>query len=336
MMESDGTKILSHNKPEVTEEESKELISGNVALSESEAFVGDEISAYVGVNKEESDTKTVNTKVVLIDTKDSNNTKSFEQAVSVSDSDKSEIAINTDNLYEGNYVAILMADINGEMTALDAAGVTLNEHRYKFTVDQSDGGRVDIQTGNFKSGELINVKATADEGYVFDRWVSEDVEIGNEDVNRSEISIVMPAKAVNLKAVFVKKTSESSLSNGEDKQANIISNGGKTNSLSKKDNVSVGKTSRNDDSDTKVTDIKTATRNKNQHSSNNQYSKKNNNRSKAHQGTEKKTNIFNELTSPLTGDFTSRDIIRLVLFIQSIALICICICLKKGLKEELK
>jgi hypothetical protein len=339
--ESDGSKFLSHNKPEVTEKEQRELISGNIALSESEAFVGDEISAYVGVNKEESDRKTVNTKVVLIDTKDSGSTKSFEQTVSVSDSDKSEIAINTDNLYEGNYVAILMADINGEMTALDASGVTLNEHRYKFTVEQSDGGSVNIKTDNYKSGELINVKAIADEGYIFDRWVSDDIEIGNENVNKSEISFAMPAKAVNLKAIFVKKSSESGLSNEEDKQADIISNGGKTNNLPKKGNVSVGKKSANDDGDTKVTDIKTATRNKNRHSSNNQYninnnSKKKTNKSKAHQWAEKKTNVFNKLTSPLTGDFTSRDIIRLVLLIQSIALIGICICLKKGLKEELK
>ncbi|MCR5837696.1 MAG: VWA domain-containing protein [Lachnospiraceae bacterium] len=346
MMESDGSKFLSHNKPEVTEKEQRELISGNIALSESEAFVGDEISAYVGVNKEESDRKTVNTKVVLIDTKDSNNTKSFEQTVSVSDSDKSEIAINTDNLYEGNYVAILMADINGEMTALDASGVTLNEHRYKFTVEQSDGGSVDIKADNFKSGEIVNVKAIADEGYIFDKWVSEDVEIENEDVNRSEISIVMPAKAVNLKAVFVKKTSESGLSNEEDKQADIISNGGKTNNLPKKGNVSVEKTSesddKNSDSETKVTDVKNVTQNNNKHSSEekhitqNSNSNKEINKAKDYQESDKKANIFANLTSPLTGDFTSRDIIRLLLLIQSIALICICICLKRGLKEELK
>jgi hypothetical protein len=338
MKESDGTKILSHNKPEITEEESKELISGNIALSENEAYVGDEISAYVGVSKEEKNIKTVNAKVILIDTKDTDNTKSFEQIVSVSDSDKTEISINTENLYEGNYVAIFMADINGEMTALDAAGVILKENRYEFKVEKSEGGSVDIQTGSFKSGELINVKATAEEGYVFDRWVSEDVEIGNADVNRSEISIVMPAKEVNLKAVFVKEMNESSLSNGEDKQADIISNGGTTNNIPKKENVSVEQKSGN--IDTKVTDIKFTTRNNDKHSlggkNNEDNNKKKIKNAKDYQESDKKANIFANLRSPLTGDFYSKDIIRILLFIQSIALIAICIILKKSHKENVE
>lgn len=94
--------------------------------------------------------------------------------------------------------------------------------------------------------------------------------------------------------------------------------------------------------DTKVTDIKDAIRNNDKHSLNDKdRDKKNSNKKKSknakdYQKSDKKANLFTRLTSPLTGDFTSRDIIRLLLLIQSVALICICICLKKGLKEELK
>lgn len=90
------------------------------------------------------------------------------------------------------------------MTALDATGISLKEHMYKLTVNADKGGSVDIINGEYKCGELIHIVATAKEGYVFDRWVSDDIELLSNEVNSSNISISMPKKDASIKAIFAK------------------------------------------------------------------------------------------------------------------------------------
>ncbi len=50
------------------------------------------------------------------------------------------------------------------------------EKEYKITVVCKEGGSVNINEGRFKSGEQIELVATADEGYVFAGWYNSDSE----------------------------------------------------------------------------------------------------------------------------------------------------------------
>lgn len=180
VIEVSDSNMLSHNKTEIAENENKELVSGSVALSDNSLFVGDELKADVNLNNiGNNDKNQINTRIVLIDTNNENNICCTDEVIDFPNGNEAKkiIDIQTDNLYEGNYIAILMAEVNGEMTPLDATGVALNEYRYTFTVTAKEGGNVSDKNGEYKSGELITVTATANEGYVFDRWISDDINL---------------------------------------------------------------------------------------------------------------------------------------------------------------
>lgn len=166
-------------------------------------LLGDILTAEVNLSGIEiGKRKETDTSVILIDKDNENNIFSTKEVINITDKSEANATVNiiTDKMYEGDYIAILLAEVNGEITPLDVTGVTINEYRYQFTVTAREGGKI-ID----KNGEMIELTATADEGFVFDKWVSEDIAIGNDQVNKSEMKFIMSEKNVSIEAVFAKK-----------------------------------------------------------------------------------------------------------------------------------
>ena len=321
--EQNDSNILSHNKPEKKETENKGRISGRVTVSDNVLYVGDKVRADVELVSDDSmSAGQVNTRIVLVDRNNESNVGSTDKVIELSNENKSEnkIEIKTDSLYEGDYIAILMAEVNGEMTPLDATGVTLNEHRYELTVTAGNGGCVSEVSGDYKSGEAVTIKTSADDGFVFDRWESEDIRLENNQVNSSEIKIVMPDKAVNIKAIFAQKTENEIPDNMEQES-----------------NANIG----NSDSNNNVSEVTTNKENENHNQTNLNTENKNESKevvtvpNKKNDKVDKDSKVSNNsLLSPMTGDFVTRDNIKVMLLVQSIALIIICIALKKKEQKE--
>lgn len=323
MTEQNDSSILSHNKPELNETEDKDLISGSISVSNNVLYVGDKLTADVALVSDDSmGTSKVNTRIVLVDKNNESSAGSTDKIIELSNGNKSEnkIEMKTDNLYEGDYIAILMAEVNGEMTPLDATGVTLNEHKYELTVTAGDGGCVSDVSGEYKSGEVVTVKASSEDGFVFDRWESEDIRLENNQVNSSEIKIVMPDKAVNIKAIFAQKTENTIPDNIEQESSADIGNPDPNNNVS---NVIINKENKNNNQKNLITENRNESKeiatvpNKKNHKAENDSKVSN-----------------NSLLSPMTGDFVTRDNIKIMLLVQSVALIVICAALRNKEQKE--
>jgi hypothetical protein len=266
-------------------------------------------------------TNQINTRIVLVNKNNEDSINTADKVIELSNANKSEeqIEIVTENLYEGEYIAILMAEVNGEMTPLDAAGVTLNEHKYELTVTAGDGGCVSDVSGEYKSGEVVTVKASSEDGFVFDRWESDDIVFESDQINTSEVKIVMPRKRVSIKAVFVEKKDTIG---GNEEQDNNGTVGNTTEGIDADNsdgNIAIKKDSRKE--------IETVP-NKNDDKGSNRVI---NNRDKLSEPDEGGNKL---LISPITGDFVTRDNIRIMLLVQSVALIVICVALKNKEQKE--
>ena len=328
--------IFSHNKSEDIQEVTMDLLSGNIEMSDKETFIGDELQANVGFdNASNLDDKNVKVKVLFVNKNNQQNTYVKEQNIDVEQTKETTINIDTENLFEGDYIVILIAELNNEMTALDATGISLKEHMYKLTVNADKGGSVDITNGEYKCGELIHIVATAKDGYVFDRWVSDDIELLSNEVNSSNISISMPKKDASIKAIFAKtkkledKSDNYDSQDGDNCKDNNVNGNDKTDSSKiniNRNAVANKGVDKKANSGNKVSSVPKKER------QNNVY-RKHNNKNNSIGNNHKKTGT---LISPLTGDFAIKDKIRIALIIQSIALIVICIALKKKDETEQK
>ena len=177
--------------------------------------------------------------------------------------------------------------------------------------------------------------ATAKDGYVFDRWVSDDIELLSNEVNSSNISISMPKKDASIKAIFAKtkkledKSDNYDSQDGDNCKDNNVNGNDKTDSSKiniNRNAVANKGVDKKANSGNKVSSVPKKER------QNNVY-RKHNNKNNSIGNNHKKTGT---LISPLTGDFAIKDKIRIALIIQSIALIVICIALKKKDETEQK
>lgn len=159
---------------------------------------------------------------------------------------------------------------------------------------------------------------------MFDKWVSEEDVLDNNQINKSEIEIVMPKSDVTIKACFAKKTNVEKVT--EKKKANdgrIKSNNG--NKTDKR------KSSKNNKSEKKDV-VKAKHRGSDKKKIEKNNIKDNNKNEKKKSEDSKYQNDTNEST-PKTGDYMNKDLIRMLLLIQSMSLIMVCVLLKKKEKD---
>lgn len=322
----DDKNLLSHNK-EIGEDEEGVKLSGSVDFIDDEHFVDENIKAKIKMNLEGNGTiQNVDSSIVLVNVNDENIKKETDKNISINGkkTTSTDVEVNTDKLGEGKYIAVLVAKIDGTYQALDVTTINLEEKRYNLYVETKKGGKVSTNGGLYKSGELVKLKAEANDGYVFDKWVSEEDVLDNNQINKSEIEIVMPKSDVTIKACFAKKTNVEKVT--EKKKANdgrIKSNNG--NKTDKR------KSSKNNKSEKKDV-VKAKHRGSDKKKIEKNNIKDNNKNEKKKSEDSKYQNDTNEST-PKTGDYMNKDLIRMLLLIQSMSLIMVCVLLKKKEKD---
>lgn len=313
----EGNSILSHNKPEETiMDENKGQVTGKMSLSDNRVYVGDDITADINLTDYNNlEKKKTNTRIVLINKDDANRIYITDGEMELAGSNEAgeKITVKTKSYEEGSYIAIYMAEINGEMTALDVAGIDILEHIYILKVTAGTGGNVEDKSGEYKKNKVVTLNAKANKGYVFDKWVSEDISLDINQVNSSQINIVMPDKGVRIKAVFVK---EKNAGRGKDDKNTVKDNKNKEETANKRGGSK--------------TDLNHSNKAKNNVASIDNRSVKEEKESESAKYMENGKSIL----SPTTGDFITRDNIRIMILIQCIALIIICVALKKNNRKE--
>ena len=313
----EGNSILSHNKPEETiMDENKGQVTGKMSLSDNRVYVGDDITADINLTDYNNlEKKKTNTRIVLINKDDANRIYITDGEMELAGSNEAgeKITVKTKSYEEGSYIAIYMAEINGEMTALDVAGIDILEHIYILKVTAGTGGNVEDKSGEYKKNKVVTLNAKANKGYVFDKWVSEDISLDINQVNSSQINIVMPDKGVRIKAVFVK---EKNAGRGKDDKNTVKDNKNKEGTANKRGGSK--------------TDLNHSNKAKNNVSCIDNRSVKEEKESESAKYMENGKSIL----SPITGDFITRDSIRIMILIQCIALIIICVALKKNNRKE--
>ncbi|MCR5629479.1 prenyltransferase/squalene oxidase repeat-containing protein [Eubacterium sp.] len=330
-LSEDDKNLLSHNK-EIDDDEENIKLSGSVDFIDEKYFVDENIKAKIKMSLEgNKDIQNIDSSIILVNVNDENVKRETDKNISI-DGNKTtstDVEVNTNKLGEGDYIAVLVAKIDGTYQALDVANINLEEKRYNLYVETKKGGSVSIKNGLYKAGELIKIKAVADDDYVFDRWECEEGVLDNSQIYKSEIEIVMPKSDVTIKVIFAKKTNidqtvkkknnssnelaENNSNNDHRTDEKIINNNSKNKKSVKKDVVKDGhRNSINKKND------KHKTVNKN-------YDEENDDDSKYQNDTND--------SSPRTGDYMNKDLIRILLLIQSMSLIMVCLLLKKKEKD---
>ena len=297
-------------------DENKGQVKGKMSLSDNRVYVGDDITADINLTDYNNlEKKKTNTRIVLINKDDANRIYITDGEMELAGSNEAgeKITVKTKSYEEGSYIAIYMAEINGEMTALDVAGIDVLEHRYILKVTAGTGGNVEDKSGEYKKNKVVTLNAKANKGYVFDKWVSEDISLDINQVNSSQINIVMPDKGVRIKAVFVK---EKNAGRGKDDKNTVKDNKNKEETANKRGGSK--------------TDLNHSNKAKNNVASIDNRSVKEEKESESAKYMENGKSIL----SPTTGDFITRDNIRIMILIQCIALIIICVALKKNNRKE--
>ena len=85
--------------------------------------------------------------------------------------------------------------------------------RYQITV-QADHGTASADRNEAEEGATINLSATPDDGYEFDKWTSGTQGVSFDDASSANTSFEMPARNVTVSANFIKKGSDP----GDDKK----------------------------------------------------------------------------------------------------------------------
>ena len=85
----------------------------------------------------------------------------------------------------------------------------LPEDRTSVTVTAGKGGSAGTVDGvkTAKSGDIVKIKATADDGYDFDKWevISGNIQIKDESSSETSFEVKGVDEAIKVKAAFVKK-----------------------------------------------------------------------------------------------------------------------------------
>lgn len=322
----DEKNLLSHNKKIGEEEESLKL-AGSVDFINDEHFVDENIVAKVKMNLEGNKVvQNIDSSIVLVNVNDENIKVETEKNISI-DRKKttvSDVEVKTDKLSEGEYIAVLVAKIDGIYQTLDVTTINLDEKRYNLYIEAKTGGKVSGKNGLYKSGELIKLKAEANDDYVFDKWVCAEDVLDNNQINKSEIEIVMPKSDVAIKAYFAEKTNVDQITKMKNKNSNGLDNDNSNNGRnSDKDKTS--KPSKN-----KKSEKKDVVKGKRRSNNKNIDDAKKNETENINES--KYQNDTNEST-PKTGDYMNKDLIRVLLLIQSMSLIMVCVLLKKKEKD---
>ena len=240
-----------------------------------------------------------------------------------------DVEVSTNKLGEGDYIAVLVAKIDGTYQALDVANINLEEKRYNLYVEAKKGGSVSIKNGLYKAGELVKIKAVADDDYVFDRWKCEEGVLDNSQIYKSEIEIIMPKSDVTINVFFAKKTNIDQTVKKKNNSSNELAEDNSNNDHSTDEKI-INNNSKNKKSGKK--DVVKGSHRNSINKKNDKHKTVNKNYDEENDDDSKYQNDTND-SSPRTGDYMNKDLIRILLLIQSMSLIMVCLLLKKKEKD---
>jgi hypothetical protein len=111
-------------------------------------------------------------------------------------------SVDYENDWIYNIYRVAEFHVTGEIDLLE--GITPPNPTFALTVISGANGVVSSSSGNYESGELIPLTATANSGFVFDRWIRLDTNaIVSSNAN---FTFTMPPLPISLMAKFVSAT----------------------------------------------------------------------------------------------------------------------------------